>query len=109
MKQNTFYFSIIESIDSLTDVCHNEIAGIATAGRYYPVAQDDIIIVHLNDGHRAAVRPYVTLKRVDNNKIYVARTYEVLSPVSGENIEDYLSRFMDYLQYLDDHALFVEL
>lgn len=108
MNKNTL-FSIIESIDSLTDVCRHEISGIATKGRYYPVAQDDIIIAKVDDGHRVAARPYVPLKRVDNGKIYVARAYEVLSPVSGEDLEGYLSRLTDYLDYLDDHALFIEL
>lgn len=108
MKQNTL-FSIIESIDSLTDVCRHEISGIATEGRYYPVAQDDIIIAKIDDGHRVTARPYVPLKRVDNGKFYVARAYEILSPVSGEDLMSYLDRLVDYLDYLDDHALFVEL
>lgn len=108
MKQNTF-FSIIESIDSLTDVCRHEISGIATEGRYYPVAQDDIIIAKIDDGHRVTARPYVPLKRVDNGKFYVARAYEILSPVSGEDLDSYLDRLVDYLDYLDDHALFIEL
>lgn len=108
MNKNTL-FSIIESIDSLTDVCRHEISGIAKEGRYYPVAQDDIIIAKIDDGHRVTARPYVPLKRVDNGKIYVARAYEVLSPVSGEDLDSYLGRLVDYLDYLDDHALFVEL
>lgn len=108
MKQNTL-FSIIESIDSLTDVCRHEISGIATEGRYYPVAQDDIIIAKIDDGHRVTARPYVPLKRVDNGKFYVTRAYEILSPVSGEDLDSYLGRLVDYLDYLDDHALFVEL
>ena len=103
MKQNTIS-SLFASIDAARDAfrCekatvryHAHIEGFALAEHHYP------------DG-RVHIRPAIALKRVKDDAIVEVEACRVLNPKAGESLLTYLDRLTDYVEYLDDHALFIE-
>lgn len=103
MKQNTLN-SLFASIDAMRDAVRCESAVV----RYYPVAQF-IVLSEQRCFDKVSVRPLVTLNRVKDNVPEEIEAYKILKPKNRESLDSYLERLADYLDYLDDHATFVEI
>lgn len=104
MKQN-INPSILASIDAMRDVLRCENATVRYYAHIEGLALEER---HYSDG-RVHIRPVVTLKRVKDNVSVQVETYQVLEPKAGETLPAYLDRLTNYVNYLDDHALFIEL
>ena len=104
MKQNT-YSSLFASIDAMRDAlrCENAIV------RYYPVIESLALEEHHYPDGRVHIRPAVVLKRTKDNVRVQVEAYQILKPKAGESLPAYLDRLTDYVDYLDDHASFIEI
>ena len=102
--QNTTIKSIFASIDTQRDAlrCENAIV------RYYAHIELLALEEHHYPNGRVHVRPVVILKRTKDDVPAKVEAYKILKPKAGETLPAYLDRLMDHVDYLDDHALFIE-
>lgn len=103
MQQNTLH-SIFASIDAQRDALHCE-----SVVKFYPVPKMLVYCETIYPNGTLGVRPRLTLIRVSNNEEVEVDAYLVLKPKDKEWILDYENRLLDYIEYLDDHASFIEL
>ena len=103
MKQD-FLSSILASIEAERDAMRCESA----LTRFFPVAEFVTFIEHHYPDGKVGIRPHITLRRVKDNVPIELEAYVVLKPQDNESFDHYLDRLANHLEYLDDHALFVE-
>lgn len=102
--QNTTIKSIFASIDAQRDAlrCENAIV------RYYAHIELLALEKHRYPDGRIHIRPVVILRKTEDNALAEVEAYQILKPENGETLPTYLDRLMDHVDYLDDHALFIE-
>jgi hypothetical protein len=103
MKQS-FTKSILASIEAQRDAVHCE-----SVVRYYPVVERVLVEEHHYPSGGFGVRLALFLRKVSDNTLAEIDAKDVLCPKDDELITSYLDRLTDHLNYLDDHALFVEI
>ena len=103
MKQNTF-LSFLASIDAQRDAlrCENAIV------EFFPVIESITLKESILPSGKLSVRPFVTLRRRSDNVSVELEAYTVVSPRSGEGLFDYIDRLFKHVDYIDDHAKFIE-
>lgn len=104
MKQNTLN-SLFASIDAQRDALRCE----STVVEFFPVIENLILKESiLPSSGKLSVRPFVTLRRRSDNVSVELEAYTIVSPRSGEGLFDYVDRLFKHVDYIDDHAKFIE-
>lgn len=103
MKQNTLS-SLFASIDAQRDALRCESAVV----EFFPVIEDLTLMESILPSGKLSVRPFVTLRRRSDNVSVNIEAYNVVSPRSGEGLFDYIDRLFKHVDFIDDHAKFIE-
>ena len=103
MKQQQLN-SIWASIDTQKDAlrCENAIV------EFFPVIEDLTLMESILPSGKLSIRPFVTLRRRSDNVSVNIEAYNVVSPKSGEGLFDYIDRLFKHIDFIDDHAKFIE-
>lgn len=103
MKQEMIN-SIWASIDAQRDAlrCENAIV------EFFPVIEDLTLRESIRSSGKLSVRPFVTLRRRSDNVSVDLEAYTVVKPTAGEGLFDYIDRLFKHVDYIDDHAKFIE-
>lgn len=97
------------SLSAAIDALRDEIRRESVEGRYYPVVQFVVLMQYHYPNGKIGVRPLVTLNRVKDGVPVELDSYRILKPENREPLDIYINRLEKHLNYLDDHALFVEI
>lgn len=103
MKQS-FIHSIWASIEAQRDALRCESAVV----EFFPVIEDLTLMESILPSGKLSVRPFITLRRRSDNVSVNIEAYNVVSPRSGEGLFDYIDRLFKHVDYIDDHAKFIE-
>ena len=104
MKQNTLS-SLFASIDAQRDALRCESAVV----EFFPVIESLTLKESiLPSSGKLSIRPFITLRRRSDNVSVELEAYTVVSPRSGEGLFDYIDRLFKHVDFIDDHAKFIE-
>lgn len=103
MKQNTIS-SLFASIDAQRDALRCESAVV----EFFPVIESMTLKESILPSGKLSIRPFVTLRRRSDNVSVELEAYNVVNPRSGESLFDYIDRLFKHVDYIDDHAKFIE-
>lgn len=103
MKQQQLN-SIWASIEAQRDALRCESAVV----EFFPVIESMTLRESILPSGKLSIRPFITLRRRSDNVSVELEAYTVVSPRSGESLFDYIDRLFKYVDYIDDHAKFIE-
>lgn len=98
----------INSIFASIDAQRAAIKERTVTYEFYPVIKAIMIEEHHYPDGKLGVHPVVCLENVKDNSIHQINAAYVLKPIGKESIDAYFNRLQKHLDYLDNHALFVE-
>ena len=75
---------------------------------FFPVIEDLTLVESIISSGKLSIRPFVTLRRRSDNVSVNIEAYTIVSPRSGEGLFDYIDRLFKHVDYIDDHAKFIE-
>lgn len=103
MKQERIN-SIWASIDTQRDALRCE----STVVEFFPVIEDLTLKESVLPSGKLSVRPFITLRRRSDNLGVELEAYTVVKPTAGEGLFDYIDRLFKHVDYINNHAKFIE-